>query len=86
LGEPVRVAGMRQPLHRSINASGEWTGFFSLEDLDGMLDVILFPDVYRRARGALSSASTPMVIEGVVERDENTGDPVLRAEKVWRLK
>jgi DNA polymerase III subunit alpha len=86
LGETVRVAGVRQTLHRSITANGEWMGFLALEDLEGMLDVILFPEVYHRARSVLSSSASPLVIEGEIERDENTGEPVLRAEKVWRLK
>jgi DNA-directed DNA polymerase III PolC len=86
MGETVRVAGLRQTMHRNITADGEWMGFLSLEDLEGILDVILFPDIYRRARSALSSPSSPLVIEGVVVRDENTGEPALRAEKIWRLK
>ena len=85
-GQTVRVAGLRQMVFRSQTARGESMAFLTLEDLEGMLDVVLFPDAYRRARSSLASASTPIVIEGVVEMDTNTGEPVLHAQKVWKLR
>jgi DNA polymerase III alpha subunit len=56
----------------------------SLEDLEGMLNVVIFSDVYRRSREALSTAG-PYILEGMVEYDQEQGEPVIRAEKVWRL-
>ena len=86
VGETVRVAGTRLTLHRSLTSKNEWMAFLTLEDLEGMLDVVLFPDAYRRARAVLSGPSAPLVIEGTIERDENTGDPVLQGRKVWNLR
>jgi DNA polymerase-3 subunit alpha len=60
---------------------GEMMLFLTLEDLEGVLDVIIFPDVYRRAQGALST-SAPLLVTGMVERDEDRGEPLLKAEKV----
>lgn len=84
-GQTVRVAGVRQSWHRSRTARGEMMAFITLEDLDGTLDVIVFPALYRRARSELGT-SGPLLVEGVVEMDESRGEPLLRAEKVWRLR
>jgi DNA polymerase III alpha subunit len=58
--------------------------FLTLEDLAGMLDVVLFPDVYRQARAFIHS-SEPLLVTGVVEMDAQRGEPLLRAEKVTKL-
>ena len=58
--------------------------FLTLEDLAGMLDVVLFPDIYRQARGFIHS-SEPLLVTGVLEMDAQRGEPLLRAEKVARL-
>lgn len=86
VGEKVVVAGMRQNLHRSLTASHQWMAFLTLEDLEGLLDVVIFPDVYQRARSALASSAHPLIIEGTIERAEASGEPVLQASKVWNLK
>jgi hypothetical protein len=49
-----------------------------------MLDVILFPDVYRRARVALGS-SAPLLVTGLMEMDTAHGEPYLRAERITHL-
>jgi DNA polymerase-3 subunit alpha len=85
-GETIRVAGMRQILRRSLTAGGSAMGFLSLEDLEGILDVVIFPEVYARARYVLSSASTPMIVEGKVDLDPTTGEPVMTAEKIFKVK
>ncbi len=84
IGQPVRVAGVRQSWHRNRTARGEMMAFLTLEDLEGTLDVVVFPSVYQHARSELG-ASGPLLVEGVVEMDENRAEPLLRAEKVWRL-
>ncbi len=86
-GQRVRVAGMRQIWRRSrvSGAAGDYTYFMSLEDLDGMLEVIISGEVYRRCRAALADSAGPFVVEGVVGFDADQGEPDLRAEKVWRL-
>jgi DNA-directed DNA polymerase III PolC len=84
VGQRVTVAGLRQNGHRSRTARGEPMMFLTLEDLAGMLDVVLFPDVYRQARGVVHS-SEPLLVTGVVEMDAARGEPLLRAEKVAKL-
>ncbi len=84
VGQHVIVAGLRQSGHRSRTAKGEAMMFMTLEDLSGMLDVVLFPDAYRRAREVIHSSS-PLLVTGVIEMDAERGEPFLRAEKVVRL-
>ncbi len=83
IGQPVRVAGVRQSWHRNRTARGEMMAFLTLEDWKAP-DVVVFPSVYLHARSELG-ASGPLLVEGVVEMDENRAEPLLRAEKVWRL-
>ena len=55
--------------------------FMTLEDVDGTLDTILFPDVYRHAKSLVSS-SAPLLVTGMMEMEIDRGEPFLRAEKV----
>jgi DNA polymerase III alpha subunit len=85
LEQHVRVAGMRQTWRRSLTTRGDYIYFMSLEDLEGMLDVVITADVYRRSKAALSSAG-PYVVEGKVDLDHQRGEPFIRADKIWSLK
>lgn len=80
----VRVAGLRMISHRSQTARGEWMMFMTLEDLEGLLDVAFFPDVYRRFANIITSGK-PILVTGVVTVDAERGEPLLRAERVDRL-
>ena len=84
LGRRVRVAGMRQTWRRTPTSRGDYMYFMSLEDLEGMLDVVIFGDVYRRNSAALASPG-PFVLEGHLELDPDRVEPAIRAERVWRL-
>jgi DNA-directed DNA polymerase III PolC len=81
IGRRVTVAGVRQTSRRSRTAKGDAMLFLTIEDLQGTLDVILFPDVYRIAKSFLDS-NPPLLITGVMEMDKERGEPYLRAEKV----
>ena len=59
--------------------------FLTLEDLEGMLDVILFPEVYRQARAALNTSAT-LLVTGLMEMDTARSEPLLRAEKVLAVR
>ncbi|MBI5349854.1 MAG: hypothetical protein HZB77_11160 [Chloroflexi bacterium] len=84
VGGRVRVAGMRQTWRRTSTTRGDYIYFMSLEDLEGMLDVVIFGDVYRRFKSALTD-SGPYIIEGMLEFDVTRGEPLLRAEKIWKV-
>ena len=81
IGRRVTVAGVRQTSRRSRTAKGDLMLFLTIEDLQGTLDVILFPDVYRVAKSFLDS-NPPLLITGVMDVDKERGEPYLRAEKV----
>jgi DNA-directed DNA polymerase III PolC len=85
LEQHVRVAGMRQTWRRSITTRGDYIYFMSLEDLEGMLDVVITSEVYRRSKAALSTPG-PYVVEGRVDLDSQRGEPFIRAERIWALK
>jgi DNA-directed DNA polymerase III PolC len=81
IGRRVTVAGVRQTSRRSRTAKGDPMLYLTIEDLQGTLDVILFPDAYRIAKSFLD-ANPPLLIIGVMEMDRERGEPYLRAEKV----
>ncbi|MGE5124207.1 MAG: hypothetical protein ACM3H7_06780, partial [Acidobacteriaceae bacterium] len=85
LEQQVRVAGTRQIWRRSRTSRGGNIYFMSLEDLEGVLDVVITDEVYRQSRAALSTGG-PYVLEGRVGLDEKRGEPFIRAEKIWLLR
>ncbi len=85
IGRRVTVAGVRQTSHRTRTAGGDSMLFLTVEDLNGTLDAILFPQVYRAAKSILD-ANTPLLISGVMEMDAERGEPFLRAEKVIAIR
>jgi DNA-directed DNA polymerase III PolC len=84
VGQRVKVAGMRQTWRRVRTAQGGYLYFMALEDLEGVLDVVIQGEVYQRYRAAFSQPG-PYVIEGTVELDAHRGEPVIRAERAWAL-
>jgi hypothetical protein len=55
-----------------------------LEDLDGMLDVIIFSDVYQRCKVA-SDSTKILIVEGLVEFDQVKVEPFIRAENIYAV-
>jgi hypothetical protein len=47
--------------------------------------VVITSDVYRHSKLALSTAG-PYVVEGMISLDNQRGEPVIRAERIWSLK
>jgi DNA polymerase-3 subunit alpha len=85
IGKLVRVAGMRQTWRRSRTQKGDLIYFMSLEDLEGMLDVIIPGEVYQKYRGELSGPG-PYLVEGMLDLNPNTSEPTVRATRFTRLK
>jgi DNA-directed DNA polymerase III PolC len=84
IGDRVTIAGVQQASHRSRTARGDML-FLSVEDLQGTLDAILFPEVYRQFKSLISS-TVPFLLTGIMEMDTERGEPFLRAEKVVSLR
>jgi hypothetical protein len=47
--------------------------FVSFEDLQGTLDPILFPDIYRQAKSMVNSTQ-PFLLTGVMDWDTELGE------------
>jgi DNA polymerase III alpha subunit len=84
VGRRVTVAGVQQASHRTRTTRGDML-FLSMEDLQGTLDAILFPEVYRQAKTWISSTK-PFLLTGIMEMDTERGEPFLRVEKVVPVK
>lgn len=88
-GQRVRVAGIRQTWQRSRTVrqdSGRMESIYlmAMEDLDGMIEVVIPNEVFKRYRPVFSG-NVPFIIEGEVGLDEAAGEPFIRGEKAWRL-
>jgi DNA polymerase III alpha subunit len=86
VGKQVSVAGMRQTWRRvaSQTGPGDHLYLMSLEDLEGMLEVLIPSDVYRRGRSDLSTGQ-PFVVEGVMGIAADNAEPFLRASRIRSL-
>lgn len=85
-GKHITVAGVRQSHRRSRTSAGGWMAFLTIEDFEGTLDVIIFPNVYRTIPHEVFSENKPIIIEGVIESDSVQDEPFLRAERVYLVK
>jgi error-prone DNA polymerase len=65
-GQTVRVAGLVVVRQRPPTAKGHV--FITLEDEEGLVDLIVRPDVYQRYRGVLRGAPL-LLVEGRLQRE-----------------
>jgi DNA polymerase-3 subunit alpha len=72
-GWSVGNTGGGMPLHR-----------MALEDQEGILEVRMSNQLRRQLRG-ISRSANPILVEGIVQRDDTSNEPYLLAEKVLRL-
>lgn len=84
IGERIKVAGMRQIFRRLRSRSNQMFGFLSLEDLDGVIQVLIPAEVYQKSYVLLRKAEC-LIVEGIVEKDETHNRVLLRAEKIINL-
>jgi DNA-directed DNA polymerase III PolC len=84
MGERLRLAGVRQTWPRRRGRRGDYSYALSVEDLDGMLEVIIPAGLYRLTREDLN-ASQPFIFEGVMQLDSYRGEPYLHVEKLWAI-
>ena len=79
-GAVVRVAGL--VAIRQMPPSAKGMVFFTLEDEEGLLNVIVRPDVYQAERLVWSTAQILLVL-GSIER--NAGQINIMARQGWRV-
>jgi DNA-directed DNA polymerase III PolC len=84
LGQRVRVAGVRLIWQQRRTKNGEYIYLMDLEDLEGMLLVVIPEDLHRRQRNVFSPVD-PFIVEGEVSLEGRFNEPAIRAERAWRL-
>ena len=68
VGTDVRLAGIVAAGRTTHTKKGEQMAFLTLSDEDGLFEVTLFPDLYRKVRARVSEAGIgPFLVEGRVE-------------------
>jgi len=65
----VAVGGMMAGVSRKKTRKGDTMAIFSLEDLEGGAEVIVFPDLYARSQ-AIFMEESPVLVAGKAETDE----------------
>ena len=80
----LSVVGMRQTWRRAQTSSGNYLYFMDLADFEGTLRVVIPDDVYMRHRAELA-ARMPLLVEGKLEQDRESPEPLLKATRIKRL-
>jgi DNA polymerase-3 subunit alpha len=70
-GSQVSVAGMTTNLRRRKSRAGDWWASLQLEDLEGHVDVLVFPKTYAACEQQLE-ADRATLVSGRVENDEDS--------------
>jgi DNA polymerase-3 subunit alpha len=82
-GEDVIIGGVVTTYREIQTKKGDLMGFFRLEDLNGNIEVILFPRVYERYSHLLKE-DLLVLVTGRITRSQNE-PPKIRAEKLKPL-
>ncbi|HET6845988.1 MAG TPA: OB-fold nucleic acid binding domain-containing protein, partial [Anaerolineales bacterium] len=64
--EPVRIAGLVQTIRPYVTKAGKPMGFVTLEDIQGNIELVLFPRTWERTKGSLAEDMI-VVVEGKVD-------------------
>ncbi len=82
IGEKVTVAGMRQTWRRvRTRTNNQMMCYLNLEDLEGSLQVLIPPQLYRQSYEAIREPG-PFLVEGVIENDSERQTVRMVAEKL----
>jgi DNA polymerase-3 subunit alpha len=78
-GREVKVCGVVSTFKEITTRKGERMAFATLEDLKGVIEVILFPDVFLSSRPYLKG-DEPILVRGILDTGEDT--PKIKANEV----
>jgi DNA polymerase III subunit alpha len=76
---PITIAGLITSVQRKITRKGDTWAVVTIEDLDGAIDVLLFPGTYQLA-GSLLAEDTIVTVRGKLSRSKD--QPEIRAEEI----
>jgi DNA polymerase-3 subunit alpha len=82
-GAEVKIGGVISSFKEKTTKRGEKMAILSLEDLEGILEVIVFPEKYREIRDLLGSED-PVFLVGRVDSDDTSSRVI--AEDVFPMK
>ncbi len=77
--ERVVVAGMVTRFRNHQTKKGDWMGFFTLEDIQGTVDITAFPRVWEQC-ATLVTPDRVLLVEGRLENEN--GEPKILADRV----
>jgi DNA polymerase-3 subunit alpha len=81
-GAEVRIGGIISSLRQKTTKQGKKMAYLQFEDLEGVLEVIVFPEVFQQSRDALTCGG-PVFLVGRVEAEEKTAKVV--ATEIFRM-
>jgi DNA polymerase-3 subunit alpha len=67
----VTLAGLAAAVRRRKTRRGDWMASLVLEDLEGTLEVIVFPDLYQKHEALLSMPDVALLVGGKLEVSED---------------
>ncbi|MBI5419020.1 MAG: DNA polymerase III subunit alpha [Deltaproteobacteria bacterium] len=81
-GAEVKIGGIINALKVKTTKRGEKMASLTLEDLEGIVEVVVFPEKYRESQDALASQD-PIFMIGRVESDESSSKVI--AEEIFMM-
>ncbi len=81
-GAEVRIGGIVSSLRQKTTKQGKKMAYLQLEDLEGVLEVIVFPEVFQLSQDALSCEG-PVFLVGRVEAEDKTTKVI--ATEIFRM-
>ena len=81
-GAEVKVGGIVSAVKEKTTKRGEKMAIVTLEDLEGIVEVVVFPEAYRENRETLASEG-PIFLVGRVDADETSSKVI--ADEIFRM-
>lgn len=79
----VSIAGIINAFTTKVTKKGDKMAILTVEDLQGMVEVVVFPDLYKDVGELLSTEDDPLLISGTLDKSEQT--PKIKATKIEPL-
>jgi DNA polymerase-3 subunit alpha len=84
--KPVSVAGVVEGYRERSTKSGSGRiAYFALADLNGKVDVIVFPRDYEKASEILPT-DEPILVKGQIRKDDRDGQPKIHLREIMLMK
>jgi DNA polymerase-3 subunit alpha len=81
-GTEIKIGGIIGAIREKTTKRGEKMAVLSLEDLEGIVEVLVFPETYREIRDDLDTQA-PVLLIGRVDSDETSSKVI--AEEICRM-